>query len=66
VRPRRVEFEASARGDCEAELAAARKKANLFEKVFDRRPVFRAILAERREPLHQRNLEMVSADALWS
>jgi exopolyphosphatase/guanosine-5'-triphosphate,3'-diphosphate pyrophosphatase len=66
VRPRRVEFEAAARGDCEAELASARKKANLFEKVFDRRTVFRAILAERREPLHQRNLEMVSADALWS
>ena len=66
VRPRRVEIEAAARGDCEAELAAVRRKANLFEKVFGRRSVFRAVLAERREPLHQRNLEMVSADALWS
>ncbi|MDQ5858017.1 MAG: HD domain-containing protein, partial [Acidobacteriota bacterium] len=66
VRPRSVEFEAIAQDDCEAELAAARKKANLFEKLFGRRAVFRAVAAERREQLHQRNLEMVSADALWS
>jgi exopolyphosphatase/guanosine-5'-triphosphate,3'-diphosphate pyrophosphatase len=66
VRQRSVEFEAAARGDCEAELTAARKKANLFEKVFGRRAVFRAVSVERREPLHQRNLEMVSAEALWS
>jgi len=66
VRPRRVEFEAVAQEDCEAELAAARKRADLFEKVFGRRAVFRATAAERREKLHQRDLEMVSADALWS
>lgn len=66
VRPRRVEFEAVAQDDCEAELAAARKKADLFEKIFGRRAVFRAVAAERRGELHQRNLEMVSADALWS
>lgn len=66
VRPRRVEFEAVAQEDCEAELAAARKKADLFEKIFGRRAIFRAVAAERREQLHQRNLEMVSADALWS
>jgi hypothetical protein len=47
-------------------LAAARKKANLFEKLFGRRAVFGAVSAERREPLQQGNLEMVSAEALWS
>ena len=31
-----VEFEAGARADCEAELAAARRKADFFERVFDR------------------------------
>jgi exopolyphosphatase/guanosine-5'-triphosphate,3'-diphosphate pyrophosphatase len=66
VRGDRVEFEAVARADCEAELTAARKKANLFENVFGRRAVFRAVSDEQREPLHQRNLEMVSAEALWS
>ena len=62
MRPRRVEIEAAARADCEPELAAARRKANLFRKVFRRRVRFRAVAAERRE----RNLEMVSAEALWS
>ena len=62
VRPRRVEIEAAARADCEPELAAARRKADLFRKVFRRRVRFRAVSAERRE----RNLEMVSAEALWS
>jgi exopolyphosphatase/guanosine-5'-triphosphate,3'-diphosphate pyrophosphatase len=66
VRPRRVEFEVVAQDDCEAELVAARRKSDLFAKVFGRRAVFRAIAAERREKLHQRDLEMVSADALWS
>jgi exopolyphosphatase/guanosine-5'-triphosphate,3'-diphosphate pyrophosphatase len=66
VRPRRVELEIAARADCEPELAAARKNANLFEKVFRRRIVFRAVSAEHREPQHQRSLEMVSADALWN
>jgi exopolyphosphatase/guanosine-5'-triphosphate,3'-diphosphate pyrophosphatase len=66
VRPRRVEFEAATRDDCEAELTAARRKANLFEKLFGRRAVFGAVSAERREPLQQSNLEMVSAEALWS
>jgi exopolyphosphatase / guanosine-5'-triphosphate,3'-diphosphate pyrophosphatase len=66
VRPRRVEFEAASRDDCEAELTAARKKGNLFEKLFGRRAVFGAVAAERRGPLQQTNLEMVSAEALWS
>jgi exopolyphosphatase/guanosine-5'-triphosphate,3'-diphosphate pyrophosphatase len=66
VRGDRVEFEAAARADCEAELTAARKRANLFEKVFGRRAVFRAVSDEQREPLHQRNLEMASAEALWN
>jgi hypothetical protein len=61
-----VEFEVGARGDCEAELMAARKKADLFEKIFNRRTVFRAVAAERLAPVLQRNLEMVSAEALWS
>jgi hypothetical protein len=47
-------------------LTAARKRANLFEKVFGRKAVFRAVSDEQKEPLHQRNLEMVSAEALWS
>lgn len=64
VRPRRVEIEAAARADCEPELAAARGKANLFRKVFRRRVRIRAVSAER--PDRQRNLEMVSAEALWS
>ena len=64
VRARRVEIEAAARADCEPELAAARGKANLFRKVFRRRVRFRAVSAER--PDRQRNLEMVSAEALWS
>jgi exopolyphosphatase/guanosine-5'-triphosphate,3'-diphosphate pyrophosphatase len=66
VRPRRVELEVAARADCEAELAAARKKANLFEQVFRRRVRFRAVSAEQREPQHQRSLEMVTAEALWN
>jgi hypothetical protein len=66
VRAKRVEFEAAARADCEAELTAARRKANLFEMVFGRRAVFRSVSDERREPLHQGNLEMLSAEALWS
>jgi len=65
VRSRRVEFEAVARGDCEAELEAARRKADLFERVFDRRTLFRAIPAGREEAVHQKDLDMVSAEALW-
>ena len=65
VRSRRVEFEAVARGDCEAELEAARRKADLFERVFDRRTLFRAIPAGREEAVHQKDLEMISAEALW-
>jgi exopolyphosphatase/guanosine-5'-triphosphate,3'-diphosphate pyrophosphatase len=66
VRPRRVEFEVASRDDCEAELTAARKKGNLFENLFGRRAVFGAVSAERRGPLQQTKLEMVSAEALWS
>jgi len=66
VRPRRLELDAVARGDCEAELQAARRKANLFERVFDREPVLRAIPAGRDETVLQRDLEMVSAEALFS
>jgi exopolyphosphatase / guanosine-5'-triphosphate,3'-diphosphate pyrophosphatase len=66
VRPRRVDFSVTARADCEAELDAARRKADLFERVFDRRAVFRAVPAEREEETHQKDLEMISAEALWS
>jgi exopolyphosphatase/guanosine-5'-triphosphate,3'-diphosphate pyrophosphatase len=65
LRSRRVELEAVARGDCEAELDAARRKADLFERVFDRRALFRAIPAAREEAVHQKDLEMISAEALW-
>jgi len=66
VRPHRVDLEVAARADCEPELAAARKRADLFESVFRRRVRFRAVSAELQEPLHQQSLEMVSAEALWS
>jgi hypothetical protein len=66
VRPRRVELDAVARADCEAELEAARRKANLFERVFDREPVLRAVPAGRDETVLQRDLEMISAEALFS
>jgi exopolyphosphatase/guanosine-5'-triphosphate,3'-diphosphate pyrophosphatase len=66
VRHRRVDFAVTARADCEAELDAARRKADLFERVFDRRVVFRAVPAEREEETHQKDLEMISAEALWS
>jgi exopolyphosphatase/guanosine-5'-triphosphate,3'-diphosphate pyrophosphatase len=65
IRSRRVELTASARGDCEAELSAARDKADLFERVFDRKISFRAIPAEREEKVHQKDLEILSAEALW-
>lgn len=65
VRPRKVIFEVAARGDCEAELDGARKKADLFERVFDRRVAFRAVPARREEAVHQKDLEIASAEALW-
>ena len=65
VRSRKVIFEVTARGDCEAELDGARRKANLFERVFDRRVTLRAVPARREEAVHQKNLDIVSAEALW-
>ncbi|HMF09458.1 MAG TPA: Ppx/GppA phosphatase family protein [Thermoanaerobaculia bacterium] len=65
VRSRRIELDAVARGDCEAELDAARRKADLFEKIFHRRVVLRAVPAAREEAIHQKDLEMISAEALW-
>jgi exopolyphosphatase / guanosine-5'-triphosphate,3'-diphosphate pyrophosphatase len=66
VRSRRIELEASARADCEPELDAARKKANLFERVFDRRVTLKAIPAGSGEAVHQKDLEILSAEALWN
>jgi len=66
LRPGRVEIQASARGDCEAELDAARRKGDLFERVYDRRLSFRAVPVERAEELVQKDLEMLSSEALWS
>lgn len=65
VRSRKVLFEVTARGDCEAELDAAVQKADLFERVFDRRVAFRAVPARREEAVHQKDLDIVSAEALW-
>jgi exopolyphosphatase / guanosine-5'-triphosphate,3'-diphosphate pyrophosphatase len=65
VRPRRIELDAVAAGDCEVELDAARRKSDLFERVFDREPVFRAVPSGREEAVLQRNLEPISAKALW-
>jgi exopolyphosphatase/guanosine-5'-triphosphate,3'-diphosphate pyrophosphatase len=66
VRSGKVELEASARADCEAELDAARDKADLFERVFDRRTSFRAVPAERDEEVSQKDLAILSTEALWS
>jgi len=66
VRSGKVEFEATARGDCEAELDAARKKSDLFERVFDRRTSFRAVPSERDEEMSQKDLAILSTEALWS
>ncbi len=66
VRPRKVEIEGAARGDCEAELDSARRKSDLFERVFDRRCAFRAVPAERDERVAQRDLEILSNETLWS
>jgi len=65
AKARKVELEASARGDCEPELDAARKKANLFERVFDRTVALRAVPAGRTEDVRQSDLEILSAEALW-
>ena len=65
IRSRRVEFTATARGDCETELSEAGRKADLFEKVLDRKVSFRAVPAEREETVHQKDLEILSAEALW-
>jgi len=65
VRSRRADLTASARADCEAELTEARRKGNLFERVFDRRLTFKAVPAEREEGVHQKDLEILSTEALW-
>jgi exopolyphosphatase/guanosine-5'-triphosphate,3'-diphosphate pyrophosphatase len=65
VRARKIELEAAARMDCEPELDAARKKADLFEKVYDRSVALRAVPAGR-EDILQKDLEILSAEALWS
>lgn len=62
---KKVEIEVASRADCEAELAAARRKSNLFERVFHRRVAFRAVPAEVGEAVQQQNLEMLSPEALW-
>jgi exopolyphosphatase / guanosine-5'-triphosphate,3'-diphosphate pyrophosphatase len=66
VGPRALALEAAATSDCEAELAAARRKGDLFEKVFDRRVELRAVAVDGPSISRQRNLELVSAEALWS
>ncbi len=66
VRSRRIELEASARADCEPELDAARKKAGLFERVFDRDVSLKAVPAGAAEAVHQKDLEMLTAEALWN
>jgi exopolyphosphatase/guanosine-5'-triphosphate,3'-diphosphate pyrophosphatase len=65
VRARKIELEASARSDCEPELDAARKKSDLFERVYDRGVALRAVPAGREDVL-QKDLEILSAEALWN
>jgi exopolyphosphatase/guanosine-5'-triphosphate,3'-diphosphate pyrophosphatase len=66
VRARKIELEAGARADCEPELDAARKKADLFERVFDRSVALRAVPAGLADSVHQKDLEILSAEALWN
>jgi len=66
LKSRRMELEVNARADCEAELDAARKKANLFERVLDRSVSFRAVPVGSEEAVHQKDLEILSAEALWN
>ena len=66
VRARRIELEASARMDCEPELDAARRKAGLFERVFDRDVSLRAVPADGAAAVHQKDLQILSAEALWN
>ncbi len=66
LRSRRLEIEASARADCETELDSARKKGDLFERVFDRGLSLRAVPDGSARPVHQQDLEILSADALWN
>ena len=66
LRSRRVEFEAAARADCEAELSEARRKADLFERVFGRSASFRAVPAGQEKEVQQKDLAILSAEALWS
>jgi|SRR5215471_5358175 len=65
LRPKRVEFDALATADCEVELEAARRKSDLFERVFGREPAYRAVPAGRDEGALQRDVEPISAAALW-
>jgi exopolyphosphatase/guanosine-5'-triphosphate,3'-diphosphate pyrophosphatase len=66
VRSRKIELEVSARADCEPELDAARKKADLFERVFDRGVALRAVPVGHAGEVHQKDLEILSAEALWN
>ena len=64
IRLGRVEFEVQALEDCEGELAAARKKSDLFERVFDRKAVFRAVPVDRETLGKTPSLIPVPLDAL--
>jgi exopolyphosphatase/guanosine-5'-triphosphate,3'-diphosphate pyrophosphatase len=57
---KRVEIQATAVDDCEAEIAGARRKADLFEKVFDRRVEFRAVPAAPAQPRAGRKIPLES------
>ncbi len=65
VRSRKIELELAARADCEPEMDAARRKGDLFERVFDRDVALRAVPVGREEVL-QKDLEILSAEALWN
>jgi exopolyphosphatase/guanosine-5'-triphosphate,3'-diphosphate pyrophosphatase len=66
VRSRRFELEASARADCEPELDAARKKADLFERIFDRDVSLRAVPIGSDTAVLQKDLDVLSPEALWN
>lgn len=52
---REVQFRVRSREDCEGELWATRKKANLFERVFDRKTLFRSSEADPEQRVSRRS-----------
>jgi exopolyphosphatase / guanosine-5'-triphosphate,3'-diphosphate pyrophosphatase len=61
VRARKVSLTVSASSDCEPEIAAARRKGELFEETFGRRLNVRAVPASREVERRQPSLDILTA-----